>query len=425
MKRSILCLFVLCVLLVSCGRHTLYYPDVDFTPTPTAETELLPGIEPVYTDGLVPEGYEPFKDDLVLPFSLGETIYHYLVNPYSARTVRFCHDPLCTHEPDPPGCPEIFLYGPILCWDGKFFFSGADRAEVDWYEPDGNGGWIVTRKTVPYGGRGIIRYDPLTLERKAVLKAEDRAIYKYDIPDMVLYGDDLYYYDRVQAEDNKVRQHLYRLNLKTGKAADLGEYLGYRFLIVQAGYIWNYYGFLGLNDSPLWEDAADYFVRCDLDNRNPEKIPVRKELGGDIDGYILPRTDPDSHLRYLLYVGDRDEPHVYETRREILSWEDGIAVELDTDEDEKGILFRHDYRTGEDRQISEDWAGEYKDFLPTVTCVYANRYAIYAMHETRYDYRASYGRVRFYVRVDIFTGECVPILAEYSPAEGGEGASGG
>ncbi|MBO7405136.1 MAG: hypothetical protein J6V24_09270, partial [Clostridia bacterium] len=69
---------------------------MDYTPAPPAETELLPGIEPVYTDGLVPENYEPMRDDLVLPFSVGDTEMHYLVNPYSARTVRFCHDPLCT-----------------------------------------------------------------------------------------------------------------------------------------------------------------------------------------------------------------------------------------------------------------------------------------------------------------------------------------
>ena len=259
MKRSILCAFIFCILFASRGRHTLYFTDVDYTPAPPAETELLPGIEPVYTDGLVPENYEPMRDDLVLPFSVGDTEMHYLVNPYSARTVRFCHDPLCTHDTDSAVCPELLLSAttPILCWNGKFLFSGADSAEVDWYESDGNGGWIVTKKTVPYGGRGIIRYDPLTLERKAVLKAERRALYKYDIEDLVLYGDDLYYYDRVQTGDNEVRHRLYRLNLKTGKTADLGEYLGYRFLIVQAEYIWNYYGFLGLNDSPLWEEAAD------------------------------------------------------------------------------------------------------------------------------------------------------------------------
>lgn len=411
MKRSILCTFILCILLPSCGRHALYFPDVDYSPVTPAETELLPGIEPVYTDELVPEKYEPMRDDLVLPFSIGDMECHYLVNPYSTRTVRLCHDPLCTHDTDSASCPEIFLRRPILYWNGKYLFSGADRAEVDWYESDGNGGWIVTQKSVWYGGRGIIRYDPLTLERKAVLKAESRALHKYDIEDMALYGDDLYYYDRVQTEDNEIRHRLYRLNLKTGKTADLGEYLGYRFLIVQAGYIWNYYGFLGLNDSPLWEEAADYWIRCGLDNDNPEKIPVRHELCGDMDGYILPRTDPDANLRYLLYVGDRGEPHVYETGRRILNWNNGAAVESDLNEDDREVLFFHDYRTGEERKIPEDWAGEYADWIPTVACVYADRYAIYAMHETRYEYRASYGRVRFYVRVDIFTGECAAILA--------------
>ena len=129
-----------------------------------------------------------------------------------------------------------------------------------------------------------------------------------------------------------------------------------------------------------------------------------------MDGYILPRTDPAAYLRYLLYVGENDEPHIYETGRRILSWNGGAAVESDLDEYDREVLFFHDYRMGEERKIPEDWIGDYADWLPTVACVYADRYAIYAMHETRYEYRASYGRVRFYVRVDIFTGECVPIL---------------
>ena len=109
MKRSALCAFILGVLFASCGKHNLYFPDADYTPVTPAETELLPGIEPVYADGLVPENYEPMRDDLILPFSVGDTETRYLVNPYSTRTVRLCHDPLCTHDTDSASCPEIFL----------------------------------------------------------------------------------------------------------------------------------------------------------------------------------------------------------------------------------------------------------------------------------------------------------------------------
>ena len=416
MKLSAVCASVLCLaaILSSCtepGPKPIHL-DEYFTSMPPADTSLV--IEPVYADEFVPEGYEPMRDDLVLRFSVGDTERHYLVNPYSTRTVPLCHDPFCTHELDAECCPEVMLssFSPILWWNGKFILCGADTAEIDWNEPDGNGGWIVTKKTVPWGGIGIIRYDPLALGRKAILKAGDRPDSRSPFIDMTLYGDDLYYYDRVFLEDNSLREHLYRLNLKTGKIADLGEYLGYQHVIVKAGYIWNYYGFLNPNGSELWETNADYWIRCDLDNRNPERIPVRHEPCADLDGYIMPRADPlEFPLRYLLYTGDLDDPHVYEAQRGILSWENGAAVEEELTDDNEAILFYHDYRTGEDGRILEDWNTEYTDWIPYLTCVYADRYAIFEMREPPKG-RNTQGRLRFYMRADIFKGECAPILAE-------------
>ena len=110
MKRSILCAIILCLLLVSCGRHTLYFPEADPVPGFICMFFIAP---PTNKDELVTENYAPMRDDLVLPFSVGDTETHYLVNPYSTRTVRLCHDPLCTHDTDSASCPEIFLRNPI------------------------------------------------------------------------------------------------------------------------------------------------------------------------------------------------------------------------------------------------------------------------------------------------------------------------
>lgn len=409
MKKSILhavLLFLTVLLSVSCSRRGVYYPDL----SPPPPDDSLP-FEAVYTDELVPEGYVPLRDDVVLYFDIGDVGTYYLVNPYSARVTLLCRDPLCSHDNMAFDCPLYFYAqdwnaGPEF-WNGELFYCGGDTGLIEYY--DGSPYKIV--QTVGFNGFGIVRYRPDTLEKGILLHAEDRADGKRRVESITVYENSLYYKDWVVTEDGGKKQHLCRMDLESEMTEDLGEYLGYTNIIVNAGYIWNYYGFLNPNDSPLWERNADYWIRCDLDNRNPERIPVRHELCGDLEGYVLPREIPEVILamRYLLYMGDRDEPHVVEFDRQLFSWTNGTALEFDAADNGMGDLFLHDYRTGEEKQMLAGWEPDDADRTPTYSSIVDGRFVFFAMHDPPRG-RNSSGRIRYYIRADLETGETVRVL---------------
>ncbi|MBR4204444.1 MAG: hypothetical protein IKQ92_03110 [Clostridia bacterium] len=123
-------LLVFCLLVFSCGESEhVFYPSGDRTAYREAQKNRnkLP-FEPVYTDELVPEGYEPMKDDLILKFENGETPLIYLVNPYSTRTTLLCHDPLCVHESQNGEYPFVFSCPLFRTWTNLPAFFGTDRS---------------------------------------------------------------------------------------------------------------------------------------------------------------------------------------------------------------------------------------------------------------------------------------------------------
>ena len=408
MKRLICPVFLILLLVTSCSPQTAVYPETVLEGQSVTELAPLP-FSPEYTDELVPDGYLPLRDDLILWFSIGEDSMPCLVDPYSTRTSLLCGDPLCPHGEESFDCPLFGFYftpfSPAAYRDGSLYFCGGDTGLIDFY--DGSVNKIV--KKLGMNGYGIVRYHPDTLERTVLLHADDRAAGKYPIENLCIDGNALYYYDRVEPEDDRVTEKLYRMDLEDGSVADLGEYLGYTHIIVYGGYIWNYFGDLNPNNSPLWEPNADYLIRCDLNNENPERVPFRHEMSASPEDYVLPRTDTRMGLTFLLYVGDEDEPHAYRSENIIVSYENGAAIEYTLNEEDREMLFYHDLYTGEKRQLLADWDPGDDERIPRFACVYAGRYAIFAMYDMP-EGRNTLGRMRYYVRADLFTGETARIL---------------
>ncbi len=79
---------------------------------------------------------------------------------------------------------------------------------------------------------------------------------------------------------------------------------------------------------------------------------------------------------------------------------------------ELDILYFHEYRTGENRRLLEDWGPGDEVRIPSFTRMVGERYAIFAMCDVQIMRTggASFGNRRYYLRVDLETGETARLL---------------
>lgn len=413
----ILGLILLCVLLCACDSGGV---SVDELPKYAFETEEEAGYEYVWLDDEVPEDFDPSRDYLYLKFDLDDT-WRYRVNPYSLRATSLCVDPLCTHEES--ACPYYgvkYISSDIVSRGDVIYFVGGQYATVM-----GFNGTSYVEMEAPKSG--INAYNIVSGELTELVNHSEFCDSLLDF-DLAVYEDWLYYYceaPKVDERGNEIFEEdgdyvtetrLYRLALDgKSKPEDLGLYLGYTELIVENGYIWNYYGFF--NESEFWRDVdQNAVVLTDLNNENPTVIPNMTEPVDDADGYQLAFDGS----RMLLYTGDLAEPHVYISDEAILYYSDGwiwTTEILQEQWEEHGkikttqagvAVTKKNIFTGETVVIENPPLPEDGLYLDAAAVV-DGRYVIYCVYGMNPKWNSSAYAKLYYLRYDVETGEVYPI----------------
>lgn len=405
MKKPYSLIILACLMLSSCNDNSgMIHIDPSSVPK-TEETEKQ--YDRIFSDELVPEDFSP-EDYIYLQMPLGKgdsTLMR--VNPYSARVTRLCSDPLCTHE-QIAECPEYYInlrQSAVNYSDGALYYSGGKEGITSVYDYE-----LERMVDVEVCiGKGLVKLDIQSGNKTMLLEPEDRYDSFWHINEAVLYENYLYYCDDAEndsREDSTERRtNLFRVDLNTDKIEDLGEFLGRVRLVAADGLIWNFEGNINGQNNPLWEDEGSYCIVTDLENKNPQKIPVYTTPVDDADGYIMATSDRTyfhSGSFYLLYVGEEYERHVFLFNEFILGYKDGIIYYSDVSD--QLYIRAYDIITCETETVIDKVPTPDDAEYVRINMIYKNKFAIYEVLDDPSKYN-SVGELLYYMRIDMDSGE--------------------
>ncbi len=410
---------LLCLILCGCKSGELPYFEY---------TETESSFDYIWLDDNMPEDFEPESDYLYLNFALRDDTRVLRVNPYTLRTTELCADPLCDHA-NRLGCPYFGMSSRMIIREDVLYSTGEQYAKVMGY--DGTGYAEMDSSETGLNAYNLKTGEMCELVHHSIMcqpvipididfAAADGYLYYYaEFPTYNAGGTEL----REEDGDLVTETRLYRVKLNgSGKPEDLGLYLGYTNLIIEDGYIWNYYGYF--NESDSWKDIPkEAWVLTDLNNENPVVIPeVKEPFAEDPDGYRLAdcRNVSSTGSMFLLYTGAEAERHVYRSDDEILYYKDGwiwTAEVLQEEWTEGGVirsrqtglrLQKTNIITGESMEIALPDCPSDAGYLEAAAVV-DGRYVILAVHGAVNRQFSNMSGTGYYLRHDIETEETLPI----------------